>query len=117
MSVTGAELDALERILEDHVGPDDAITSGELSDRLDVDDGEGNPATREGIRILCEERGLPVAAGPKGYYVLETEEQLDEYMETLEARKQGIEERMWLVRKAWRQSRGDDQMTLGRGSA
>lgn len=116
-AIDGDVLDRLEAILRDHRGPDNPITSSELADRLSVDDAEGNPVTREAIKELCKERGLPVAAGHAGYYLIETESQLEEYLDGLENRKQGIEARMWLVRKAWRESQGQSQMTLQEGSA
>jgi len=115
--VDGDLLNRLESVLRDHEGPDEAITSAELSDELAISDSEAQPATREAIRVLCAERGLPVAAGPQGYYMIQTEQQLDDYLDTLRARKQGIESRMWHVRKAWRESNGHGQMTFTEGPA
>lgn len=101
-------LDALECVLREHVGPSQAITSSELADELDITDGEANPATREAIRVVCEERGLPVAASARGYYVIEDRGQLEEYLENLDGRIAGIQQRKQLVAAAWNQSRPDE---------
>lgn len=101
MSVSGELLDELERVLREHVGPSEAITSSELADKLEITDGEANPATREAIRIVCEERGLPVAASSRGYYVIESTNELEEYLESLDGRIAGIQKRKQLVARAW----------------
>ena len=109
MTALDAEvLDELERVLREHVGPNQAITSSELADELEITDGEANPATREAIRIVCEERGLPVAASARGYYVIESTDELEEYLESLDGRIAGIQKRKRLVARAWNMAESEE---------
>jgi len=112
-AIGGDLLDKLEDELRQHSGPDEAITSSELSELLDTADSEGNPKTREAIRVLMEERRIPIAADNNGYYLIETSEQLEKYLDTLEARKNGIEQRRQLVTTAWLRSGASPVRTDG----
>lgn len=98
--VDGTLLDAVEEELRGRT-KDDAITSGELADAVGIDDSNGNPKAREAIRVLLEERGVPVASGNCGYWLLENREQLERYLSDLDGRIQGIQERKQLVESAW----------------
>lgn len=102
--IDGALLDTLQAMFQDHCGPDNAITSGELADRITGEDSEANPKTREAIRVLIEERGVPIAAGPKGYYRLESIEQFEKCLDTLDSRINGIQPRKQVVCEAWNRS-------------
>jgi hypothetical protein len=97
-------LDELEDVLRQHVGPSNAITSSELAAEAGIKDSEANPATREAIRVLCEQRELPVAASARGYYLIEDRGQLEEYLENLDGRIAGIQQRKQLVAAAWNRS-------------
>lgn len=116
-AVTGEILDSLEETFDEHRGPDEAITSSELSEQLEIADSEANPKTREAIRVLCDERKIPVAASHAGYYRIQTRQQLEEYQQTLRARIRGIEERLWMAQKAFEAGRTGDQTTLPGGVA
>jgi len=98
--VDGDLLDDLEDVLLDHVGKGNKITSGELADHLGIDDAEGNPKTREAIRVLIEERQLPVISS-QGYYIPESDEQIQDQIKSLQSRAQSIQERSQLIKEAW----------------
>jgi len=95
-SIDGELLDKVEDELRGRTKAD-AMQSGDIADAVGIDDSEGNPKTREVIRILIEERGLPVASANCGYWLLESRDQLDKYVETLEGRISGIQERIDMV--------------------
>ena len=98
-AIDGDLLDDLESLLWDHVGPENSITSTEVSDELGIKDSNGNPKTREAIKIVLRERGVPVIAGANGYYIAETEKQVRDELDSLDQRIQGIEERKQLIRR------------------
>jgi hypothetical protein len=99
-SIDGAVLDRLEAELRGRAR-EDAITSAELSQILEMDDGEGSPATREAIGILRRERGIPIRAGNVGYWVCQSEQEAQEYLDTLLSRISGIERTMEEFAEAW----------------
>jgi hypothetical protein len=82
---------------------DDAITAADLSDRLGLDDGDTSPATREIVRTLLTERGVPVRSGSVGYWVCQSEAEAEEYRENLQSRIEGIEQRLNAFETAWRE--------------
>jgi len=92
--------DDIQTVLEDHVGPDEAITSSEIIEQVGIDDGNGNPNVRGRITELIE-AGEPIAASPKGYYYIEDEQQLNEYVARLDSRIAGIRKRIDRVTRAY----------------
>ena len=99
-AVDGDLLDKLQEMLRGR-SRSDAITSAELSERLDLDDGEASPKAREAIRILREERNVPVRAGNVGYWICQSEQEAQEYLDDLRGRIGGIEETMDNFQSAW----------------
>ena len=66
----------LRRLLSDHVGQHNAITQSQLADALDM-----NPSTlRSELRRLREERGIPIGNLRDGYFVIQDQEELQEYI-------------------------------------
>jgi hypothetical protein len=107
--IDGETLDALATTLRSGArGQDNAITSGELAARHVPDDGEANPTTREAIKILMRERGLPVIGGPSGYYIPESQAPVDDAIASLEGRVEGIRERQQLLAENWAEWTGHD---------
>lgn len=86
---------------DDYDQADQAITSGELADTYGIEDAEGNPKTREAIKILKRERGLPIVGQNNGYYIPVTGGPIEDYIERLEGRIQGIRENQDLMRQNW----------------
>jgi hypothetical protein len=111
-SIDGELLDDLQDILEGR-GRDDAITSSELSDRLGLEDGEASPKAREAVRVLRDERSVPVRAGNVGYWICQTQAEADEYLDDLRGRIAGIEESMQNFREAWGSWRRPDPDVSG----
>jgi hypothetical protein len=108
--VDGATLDELHEILlhryqlaqGDDVAPGvQAITSGELADRVTGEDSEANPKTREAVKILMRERGLPIIGSSHGYYIPTDPADIEEEIDALEGRSEGIQERQPLLRDNW----------------
>jgi len=104
--IDGALLDELEELLDDHRGPENAISSGEIADELGIDDSGSNPRTREAVKALLEERELPVISNSNGYFVATAESQIEEELESLQSRIQGIQQRQQLIRDAWESNSG-----------
>lgn len=73
------------------VGKESAVTSPELQKMFP---GYDDHAIRMLIRALTVEHHVPIASFPGGFYIVENSEERDEYVRNLEARVQGIRERL-----------------------
>lgn len=112
MSVTGQLVDQIEQELRRRYWErkrgnidsrsEQAITSSELADQLDIDDSEGNPETREAVKIAMRERGLPIIGGGNGYYIPVDPAKVEDAIESLDGRIAGIQERKDLIEDNWR---------------
>lgn len=95
-------------ILENHRGAANPITSRELSEQLHDDKEVGSfPKTRFLIRDIMLEEKIPIAATHDGYFIIETESELKEYVENLEQRILGMSERKFAVQRAANEWDGD----------
>jgi len=111
----GETLREAYRILKQHRGRDDPITSQELSDRLgNLDHLDSTPQTRAVIRAVLEEYQLPVVGSPDGYFVPERRSEYQKAQARLTQRVEGIQERQTLLVEAWNQAEenGDVQQAL-----
>jgi hypothetical protein len=106
--MTDKQREALIMLLTDHRGKKNAIKAGALAAIISILDTGGSPITRRYIRQVIEENGLPVGASSDGYYWLETEAELAEYLGNLRSRIKKIAERIVMVESNYRshQSKG-----------
>jgi|AntDeeMinimDraft_5_1070356.scaffolds.fasta_scaffold03542_8 23S rRNA maturation-related 3'-5' exoribonuclease YhaM len=98
--VNQEEKEQVKSILLDHDGADNKITAREIDDELGLDSVGSFPNTRAAIRELLFEDQIPVIGTTQGYYVAESEEQVDEYIESLEGRIMEITERKFAITRA-----------------
>ena len=101
-------VDLAWRILSEHVGHRNPITSANLSRSLAV--GDDQKGTRETRALIVEviRRGLPVAASEEGYFVLDNDQELESYITDLQDRIAGIQQRGQLVNRAFQNWRKND---------
>lgn len=89
----------LHDILNEHKGKDNAITSAEIACELGISEDATHAITRSLIFQAIERFCLPVAATVKGYYIVATKEEEDEYITNLASRISGIQKRMDVFKK------------------
>lgn len=82
------------------------VTSDEIKHHFGIPETTtGNLNTRslikEAMREVAILMGAPIGADGKGYFLIRTQSQLEDYLKNLQHRITGIEERMELVRNAW----------------
>jgi hypothetical protein len=99
--------DRVKELLLEHRGADDPISSREISETLEKDEVGSFPSTRMLIREIMLEDEIPIASGNQGYFVIETETELQSYLDQLENRILGISERKFAVQKAANQWDGE----------
>jgi ABC-type uncharacterized transport system ATPase subunit len=90
----------VREILVEEASADDPITSREISDRLDNDEVGSFPETRMIIRDILIEDQVPILGANHGYWVAETEEEIQSYLDNLETRITGIAERRFAIKRA-----------------
>ncbi|WP_121820535.1 hypothetical protein [Halostella salina] len=90
----------VKQILLNHKGEDNPISSREINEEIGVDDIGSFPSTRAIIRELVMDDYLPVAASTKGYFVIQDEDELEDYIDQLENRVMNITERKFAVQRA-----------------
>jgi hypothetical protein len=96
-SFTDAQVEQVREILDGRLGAENAITSGDIKDRLEIDENETTPTTRAIITHLIKEDNMPIGAktgGPNaGYFIIETQDELYNYLGTLSSRSSSLEDR------------------------
>lgn len=80
-------------VLLDHVGKENAINASEIAEIVGIDEGDTYSRTRRFITEILEE-GVPVASNPgHGYWIIETQDELDNYVGALGRRARQIDNR------------------------
>jgi hypothetical protein len=82
------------------------LKSRDLQRVLGISDADGHPQTRQIVFEVMEQRNLPLGATNDGYYVIQSEDELKEYLRALDNRILGTLNRKVLVNKVFLQSRG-----------
>lgn len=100
VSASDQVVDGIREEIEQHCGKSNPISSRTLSEKFDIDEPNSFPKTREVIRYLVLDEDMPIAAGGKGYFLIETQEELNEYVARLASRENKIEERRIAVLRA-----------------
>lgn len=95
-------IEKIKKILENHVGKRNAITSAQIADILGIDEDDTHAQTRELIFQAAEIYDLPIAANNNGYYFIDDEDEYVEYMAALNKRIEGINKRKDVITKNFR---------------
>ena len=93
MSLEEERLREIKEMLLNHKGKANAITSGKIAVALDIPENDTVATTRSLITKLIRE-GLPIGATDNGYFLIETQEELNEYIQRLNDRIYGIYDRI-----------------------
>ena len=90
-------LEQIKRIMEEHIGKRNAITSAEIADMLGIDEDDTHAITRDLLLQAAEAYNLPLAASNRGYYLIDNETEYEEYMASLDGRIEGINRRKDII--------------------
>lgn len=93
-------MDNLEKIYEiliDHVGKSNKITSSQMATKLGIVEDDTHAKTRALIFEAAEKYKLPLAANNRGYFLINTQAEYDEYIENLKTRIAGINKRIEII--------------------
>lgn len=92
--------EVVKELLLAHHGSENPISAREINEVIEVDTVGSFPRTRALVRELLFEEEIPVAGGGAGYYIVKTEDELTEYIESLDSRIGNIAERRVAIRRA-----------------
>lgn len=94
MSTEEERMKKIEEIILKHIGKKNAISARDISKSVGIRDNDTFINTRTLIRKLMKKRQLPIGANEKwGYFIIANQQELDDYVKTLERREKGITER------------------------
>lgn len=83
----------IKNILSQHKGKENAIASKEISIAKGFPMEDTQAVSRGAIRKAEEEFGLPLISCNKGYYIAQTDEELEEYNRNIQGRIDKMEQR------------------------
>jgi hypothetical protein len=97
MSLEEQRLNAIRKIILEHKGKTNAIRASRISKALEIPENDTFATTRSLITKLLLEEGMPIAASGKGYFYIENQQELADYMEYLQERIHQTTNRMVTV--------------------
>jgi len=112
VSYTQDDYETVKEMLLNHRGKGNEISSREINEVVELDNVGSFPNTRKLVKDIMFDENIPVVGGGNGYYVAETEEEVGEYLETLEGRIMSNAERKMAVTRAaneWRDELEEDE--------
>ena len=98
-------LEQIRDILLSHNGKRNPITSAEIARKIGNTEDDTHAKTRELILKCVEKYELPLAANNRGYYLISNRQEYDEYMNNLDSRSAGIEERKKIITKNFKEDK------------
>ena len=90
-------INTIKDILLLHEDKKNAISSSKIAEIIGIDENATYAKTRGMILECAKQHKLPLAAYNKGYYLIADQNEYDEYMRNLDARRAGIEERKRII--------------------
>lgn len=91
------ELELILNILKGHIGKSNKVTSSQIAVQIGIHEDATHAKTRALILETAKKYKLPLAANNRGYYLIRTKAEYDEYIENLNSRIAGIEERKRII--------------------
>lgn len=95
-------LKEIKNILLMHEGRSNPVTSAEIAKRIGIQEDDTHAQTRALILECAKTYKLPLAANNRGYYLIVNQQEYDEYMNNLDSRSTGIEERKKIITENFR---------------
>lgn len=96
-----AQLNRIKEILENHVGKENQISSGEIGPEIGIHEDATHVQVRNLIREAIEKLKLPIGGGNKGYYMIKDKDELRQYTESIDNRINEMQRRKELIEEAF----------------
>lgn len=99
--------ETVKDLLLEESSADNPLTSREISNELEKNEVGSFPKTRMIIRDIMVTDGIPIVSSNQGYWVAESEQEIQDYIDNLENRIMGITERRYAIKRAAQMWDGD----------
>lgn len=93
----------IKDILLQHIGKSNAVTSKEVSKKMGFPMEDTQSVSRKAIWETAKEYGLPLVSCNKGYFIAETDDEIDEYNSNIQSRIDGMEETRKMTNKNYQE--------------
>ena len=95
----------IKQILLQHKGKARAIKSKNISSRIGLPMEDTQKISRAAIWYTAEKYGLPLVACKNGYFIAETDDEIDEYNANIQHRIDGMEKTRQMVNRNYWEAR------------
>lgn len=102
-------IEQIKDILLKHKGKKNRITASTIAGAIGIVENATYAKTRALIFECAKVYKLPLAADTKGYYLITCKKEYDDYIENLDSRIAGIEERKRIITKNYEEWEEHDQ--------
>ena len=102
-------IEPIKDILLNHKGKKNRITAATIAETIGIVENATYAKTRALIFECAKTHKLPLAADTKGYYLITNKKEYDDYIENLNSRIAGIEERKRVITKNYEERENIDQ--------
>lgn len=96
-------LDQIKEILMAHCGKCNRITSAQIASLIGISEDATYAKTRDLILRTAKKFKLPLVADNRGYYLITTKKDLEAYIDNLDKRIAGINERKRIIAENYRE--------------
>lgn len=103
-----ADYKKINDILSRHCGKANAITAKRISASMRYPMEDTQAISRKNIHQTAEEYNLPLLSCSKGFYIAETQEELDEYNQNIDNRINEMDRKRKLVNENYRKLHHED---------
>lgn len=98
-----SELKKVKKLLEQHQGKGNAISAGEIEKRIIGSTEDTHAKGRKLVERCAKEYGMPIAGDASGYYIITTQNELDEYEANLQSRIKKMKKRGKMMEKNFKE--------------
>lgn len=91
----------IKKIIEKHKGKGNQISAGKIAEMLNLKHEDTHIEARTLILEAIKKLNIPAAGGSKGYYLITSEEELEEYLSSIDRRIKKIKDRKSTIKKAF----------------
>ena len=95
--------ESIRDILLHHEGKANKITSAQIAEAIGINEDATYAKTRNMILNCAKTYSLPLAANTKGYYLITSKEEYNEYIANLDKRIAGIQERKKIITENYKE--------------